>query len=235
MNRQQMMAMQQQRAQMVSPGHHGQMMGAPPGAGVMPGPRFSPRVAVTMPGMRGQIPGIPQQRMQQFVGHEIQTRLPPDLCLLGCIFIITDYPDMEEAKHLPEWRKVITQFGGEIEESLSPRVTHILAANQKSQLAQSGRVEGKRLVTAYWLNDTILRKKVLPPWKAVHFPLPANFEQPCSNMILTTTGFEGRDKDFIKDMIKMVGASHTGYTGSQPSPSSGSTRSSSGPETLLRV
>ena len=30
-------------------------------------------------------------------------------------------------------------------------------------------------------------------------------------MILTTTGFEGRDKDFIKDMIKMVGASHTGY------------------------
>ena len=45
---------------------------------------------------------------------------------------------MEEAKHLPEWRKVITQFGGEIEESLSPQVTHILAANQESQLVQSG-------------------------------------------------------------------------------------------------
>ena len=202
----------------------------------MPVTRFSPRVAVNaMPGMRAQIAGLPQPRMQQFVGHEIQTRLPPDLCLLGCIFIITDYPDMEEAKHLPEWRKVITQFGGEIEESLSPRVTHILAANQKSQLAQSGRVEGKRLVTAYWLNDTILRKKVLPPWKAVHFPLPAIFDPPCTNMILTTTGFQRRDKDFIKDMIKMVGASHTGYTGSQPSPSSGSTRSSPGPETLLRV
>ena len=206
-----MMALQQQRAQMVSPGHHQQMMGAPAGPG-MAVTRFSPRVAVSaMPGMRAQIAGLPQQRMQQFVGHEIQTRLPPDLCLLGCIFIITDYPEMEEAKHLPEWRKVITQFGGEIEESLGPRVTHILAANQKSQLAQSGRVEGKRLVTAYWLNDTILRKKVLPPWKAVHFPLPANFEPPCTNMILTTTGFQRRDKDFIKDMIKMVGASHTGY------------------------
>ena len=114
-------------------------------------------------------------------------------------------------------------------------MTHILAANQKSQLAQSARLEGKRLVTAYWLNDTILRKKVLPPWKAVHFPLPANFDPPCTNMILTTTGFEGRDKDFIKDMIKMVGASHTGYTGSQPSPSSGSTSSSSSPATQLRV
>ena len=26
---------------------------------------------------------------------------------------------MEEAKHLPEWKKVITQYGGEIEESQS--------------------------------------------------------------------------------------------------------------------
>ena len=67
------------------------------------------------------------------------------------------------------------------------------------------------LVTAYWLYDTILRKKVLPPWRAVHFPLPAIFDPPCINKILTTTGFERRDKDFIKDMIKMVGASHTGY------------------------
>ena len=74
--------------------------------------------------------------------------------------------------------------------------------------------------------------QVIPPWKAIHFPLPSQFEPPCTNMILTTTGF---DMDLIKDMIKMVGASHTGYTGSQPSPSSGSTRSSSGPATLLRV
>ena len=210
---QQMMALQQQRAAMVSPGHHQQMMAGGAGPGGMAVTRFPPRVAVTgMPGMRAQIAaGIPQQRMQQFVGHEIQTRLPPDLCLLGCIFVITDYQEMEEARHLPEWRKVITQFGGEIEDGLGPRVTHVLAANMKSQMAQSGRVEGKRLVTAYWLNDTILRKKVLPPWKAVHFPLQANFEPPCTNMILTLTGFEGRDRDFIKDMIKMVGATFTGY------------------------
>ena len=49
----------------------------------------------------------------------METRLPPDLCLLGCIFVLVDCQDMEEAKHLPEWKKVITQYGGEIEESQS--------------------------------------------------------------------------------------------------------------------
>jgi len=141
----------------------------------------------------------------------METRLPPDLCLLGCIFVIVDYQDMEEAKHLPEWRKVITQYGGEIEESLNARVTHVLANNQKSAVAMQARAEGKRLVSAYWLNDTVVRKKVLPPWKAIHFPLPANFEPPCNNMILTLTGFEDRDRDYVKDMIKIAGATYTGY------------------------
>eukprot|EP00092_Neocalanus_flemingeri_P028822 GFUD01031294.1.p1 GENE.GFUD01031294.1~~GFUD01031294.1.p1 ORF type:complete len:765 (+),score=231.03 GFUD01031294.1:287-2296(+) len=210
---QQLMAIQQQRAAMTnitnSPGHpHPQMMPGTPGA--MPVARFAPRVA-GMPGLRPQVPGIQQQRMQQFVGHAMETRLPPDLCLLGCIFVIVDYHDMEEAKHLPEWKKVITQYGGEIEESLSARVTHVLANNQKSAIAQQARAEGKRLVSAYWLNDTVVRKKVLPPWKAIHFPLPANFEPPCTNMILTLTGFEDRDRDYVKDMIKIAGATYTGY------------------------
>jgi len=213
---QQLMAMQQQQQQRAamsnisnSPIHpHPQMMPGAPGA--MPVTRFAPRVA-GMPGLRPQVPGIQQQRMQQFVGHAMETRLPPDLCLLGCIFVIVDYQDMDEAKHLPEWRKVITQYGGEIEESLSGRVTHVLANNQKSAIAQQARVEGKRLVSAYWLNDTVVRKKVLPPWKAIHFPLPANFEPPCNNMILTVTGFEDRDRDYVKDMIKIAGATYTGY------------------------
>ena len=95
------------------------------------------------------------------------------------------------------------------------RVTHVMAANQKSAAAQQARVEGKRLVTAYWLNDTIVKKKVNPPWKAVHFPLPANFEPPCTNMILTMTGFEDRDRDFVRDMIKMAGATYTGRDDSE--------------------
>ena len=69
----------------------------------------------------------------------------------------------EHSKYVPSWKKTITQYGGEIESSpTSPmtQVTHVLCSSQKSALAQQGRVEGKRLVTAFWLNDTIKRKKV---------------------------------------------------------------------------
>jgi len=175
-----------------------------------PGPRFSPRSVSQIGQLRPQVPSM-QIRQQQFVGHAIETRLPPDLCLLGCIFVITDYQTSEEAIYLEDWRKVITQYGGELEETLSPRVTHLLCKTQKSELAQTARQEGKRLVTSYWLNDTVVRKKVLPPWKAVHFPLPAGFEPPCNNMIIALTGYENRDRDYVKDMIKLVGAKYTGY------------------------
>ena len=40
--------------------------------------------------------------------------------------------------------------------------------------------------------------QVLPPWKAIHFPLPPLFEPPCTNMILTITGFEDRERDYAK-------------------------------------
>ena len=38
----------------------------------------------------------------------------------------------------------------------------------------------------------------MPPWKAIHFPLPAQFEPPCTNMILCLTGFQERDRDYVK-------------------------------------
>ena len=42
-------------------------------------------------------------------------------------------------------------------------MTHLLAKDQKSPLAQQARLEGKRLVSAFWLNDTVVRKKVGDP------------------------------------------------------------------------
>ena len=38
-----------------------------------------------------------------------------------------------------------------------------------------------------------------------------SFDRPCENMILTLTGFEGRDRDWVKEMIKIVGAKYTSY------------------------
>jgi len=207
---QQMLAMRQRQVPMAGPGGIPSSPVHQHGPGMMPGARFPPRAV--MPGLRpGGMPGVPQQRMHQFVGHAIETRLPPDLCLLGCIFVMVDYQDSDEARHISDWRRVITQYGGEIEDALGARVTHVLAKDQKSATAQQARIEGKRLVTAFWLNDTVVRKKVLPPWKAIHFPLPANFEPPCVNMILTLTGFEDRDRDYVKEMIKTAGATYTSY------------------------
>ena len=99
--------------------------------------------------------------------------VPPDLCLLGCIFHIIDYQDdSEKSGYVPSWTKTIRQYGGEVEPSYHPRITHLLCVNQDSALAQQALREGKRIVTSYWLNDVVARKKVMPPWKAVHFPLP---------------------------------------------------------------
>jgi PAX-interacting protein 1 len=227
---QQMLAMQQRNNALrnvtnvtaAAPQHATMMGGKPAGmagmAGAAVGPRFGPRTVgpTTMVGMRpgGPVPGgIPQARLPQFIGHHIETRLPPDLCLLGCIFVVTDYQDSEEyAKFVASWKKTITQYGGEIETSLSPRVTHLLCSSQKSALAQQARVEGKRLVTCYWLNDTIRKKKVMPPWKAIHFPLPAQFEPPCTNMILCLTGFQDRDRDLVKvsQLLKLRTTSSSG-------------------------
>jgi len=226
---QQMLAMQQRnnalRNVTNTPPQHAAttMMGGKPVsmAAMGAGPRFGPpgprQVGpaggmVGVAGMRPQVPGIPQPRMPQFIGHHMEVRLPPDLCLLGCIFVVADYQESEEhAKYVASWKKAITQYGGEIEATLSPRVTHLLCSSQKSALAQQARLEGKRLITCFWLNDTIKKKKVMPPWKAIHFPLPAQFEPPCANMILTLTGFQERDRDYVKEMIKIVGAKYTSY------------------------
>lgn len=67
---------------------------------------------------------------------------------------------------------MIQQYGGEVEEEYQPRVTHLLCKTQDSQVCQQALKEGKRLVTVHWLNDVLVKKKVTPPTKAVHFPLP---------------------------------------------------------------
>ena len=100
--------------------------------------------------------------------------VPPDLCLLGCIFFICDYQDdLEDSKFCDDWKKVIRQFGGEVVDTYHAGITHVLCKAQDSNLANQALREGKRLVTVYWLNDIVVKRVVLPPWKAIHFPLPA--------------------------------------------------------------
>ena len=42
----------------------------------------------------------------------------------------------------------------------------------------------RRVVTAYWLNDVLLKKKMQPPWQALHLPLLYSGDsKPCSDQV----------------------------------------------------
>ena len=218
----QYLAMSQQRRALETMGQRGpippQISGSPVSPHAM-GPRFiGPRGPIGMqhPHMRPGMAQIPPmaQRQPIFYGHDPNSvgKLPPEYCLLGCIFYIIDYQeDSDESKYVRDWKKVIRQFGGEVEDAYHQRITHLMCKHQDTSVSAQALREGKRLVTVYWLNDVVVLRKVVPPWKGVHFPLPANFDEPCKHMILTLTGFEGRDRDWVKDMIKLSGAKYTSY------------------------
>ena len=219
---QQYLAMSQQRRALETMGSRGPMPPQLTGSPVSPhaiGQRFiGPRGPMGMqpPQMRPNVPSMSSiaQRQPVFYGHDPNSvgKLPPEYCLLGCIFYIVDYPeDKEQKMYVKDWKKVIRQYGGEVEDAYHQRITHLMCQNQDSAISAQALRENKRLVTVYWLNDIVAQKKVVPPWKGIHFPLPANFDEPCKHMILTLTGFDGRDRDWVKDMIKLSGAKYTSY------------------------
>ena len=73
-----------------------------------------------------------------------------------------------------------------MDESYSQRVTHVLCEHQRGDVYGLAARDNKRLVTAHWLNDTLLRKKLMPPWLALHFPLMwTHNERPCTNQVHT--------------------------------------------------
>ena len=60
--------------------------------------------------------------------------------------------------------------------------------------------EGKRLVTAFWLNDTVQNDRLAPPLQALHFPTPyAEADRPCKALLASLSGFEGDERQVISD------------------------------------
>ncbi|XP_039297217.1 PAX-interacting protein 1 isoform X6 [Nilaparvata lugens] len=144
-----------------------------------------------------------------FYGHNPTLKLPPDMCLLGCVFLIVEYD--RSGYDVSTWQRVILENGGEYESAYSLRVTHILCQTQKHPLVQQGLRDGKRCITADWLSDITLKQQVLPPWLALHFPTPFSDEKPCRNLIISYTGFEGEERIRVKKMIEVTGAKVTSY------------------------
>lgn len=78
--------------------------------------------------------------------------------------MIVEY-DETDPEDLPDWIKSIKHHGGEIESCYNLKVTHVLCRTQKHGIVMQAIRDNKRCVTAYWLNDIILKKQVIPPWQ----------------------------------------------------------------------
>ncbi|XP_063398435.1 PAX-interacting protein 1-like isoform X2 [Mytilus trossulus] len=168
-----------------------------------PPPRYTPPSPQKM--------GTQQLQQSPYWGHEPSDNVPADMCLLGCVFFITDYQKILGQEQIDNWKKVIEQHGGQVDTSYSNRITHILAANQHSDVFHLALRDQRRVVTAYWLNDVLVKKKMMPPWQALHLPLIYGENKPCSNQVLCMTNFEGEERIRIKQMINAIGARYTGH------------------------
>nr|XP_014350008.1 PREDICTED: PAX-interacting protein 1 [Latimeria chalumnae] len=162
---------------------------------------------------------IQQQQQQQPVqqhqlfGHDPAIEVPNDCFLIGCIFSIADYPEqMSDKQLLATWKRIIQVHGGAVDPTLNNRCTHLLCESQVSNMYAQALREGKRCVTAHWLNTVLKKKKMVPPHRALHFPVAfPHGGKPCSQHIISVTGFVDGDREDLKLMAYVAGAKYTGY------------------------
>ncbi|XP_061694687.1 PAX-interacting protein 1 isoform X2 [Syngnathoides biaculeatus] len=158
-------------------------------------------------------PQIQQTAHISLFGHEPGQEIPQDGFLLGCVFAIADYPEQIADKQLlATWKRVIQAYGGAVDPSLTTRCTHLLCESQVSNMYVQALREGKRCVTAHWLNTVLKRKRMVPPHRTLHLPFafPPG-AKPCSHHIISVTGFVDADRDDLKLMAYLAGARYTGY------------------------
>lgn len=137
--------------------------------------------------------------------------MPPDLFLLGCIFVVVEVEKYLE-ENMPGWQQKIEKHGGEIEAQYCNRVTHVLCETQRHGVVMQALRDYKRCVTLYWLSDVIMRKQVLPPWTALHLPTMYLDTTPAAKHLIALSGFSGSDRNRVKHMIKYTGASVSNNT-----------------------
>lgn len=95
---------------------------------------------------------------------------------------------------------------GEVEKQYCSRVTHVLCETQRHGVVMQALRDCKRCVTIVWLSDVIQRKQVLPPWTALHLPNIYLDTSPAGKHLISITGFEGVDRQRVKQMIRYTGA-----------------------------
>ncbi|KAF4026865.1 hypothetical protein G4228_018847 [Cervus hanglu yarkandensis] len=126
--------------------------------------------------------------------------IPEEGFFLGCVFAIVDYPEQVSDKQLlATWKRIIQTHGGAVDPTFSSRCTHLLCESQVSRLFTQAIKERKRCITAHWLNMVLKKKKLVPPHRALHFPLAFLLgDKLCSQHIISVTGFVNSDRDDLK-------------------------------------
>ncbi|XP_033638672.1 PAX-interacting protein 1-like isoform X1 [Asterias rubens] len=157
--------------------------------------------------------GMQQAEHKTYYGHDPTYTLASENCLLGCIFLIIEYPQLLGPPYIATWRKVISEHGGIVDDCYSDRITHVLCDTQRSEVFSLAIKDGKRCVTANWLNDCLKLKKMQPPWRALHFPVISYPLHPsaCKEQVISMSGFEGSERNDVKTLMELLGAKYTGY------------------------
>lgn len=192
--------------------HQRRTITAPNGETIRPPPSISVPPPSEPPHLqfspRGNIPI--QHRQGPFYGHNPNLKLPPDLFLLGCIFVVVELDRFLE-ESIPNWQEQIENHGGEVEKQYCSRITHVLCETQRHGVVMQALRDCKRCVTLYWLSDVLRRKQVLPPWTALHLPTMYLDTTPASKHLISLSGFVNSERNRIKHMIKYIGATFTSY------------------------
>jgi PAX-interacting protein 1 len=88
---------------------------------------------------------------------------------MGCVFWEAEPLSIPKS----DWSNVVYRYGGDVADEYSPAiVTHVLCKTQLFKEFLQVIREGKRVVTLHWLNDIVVRKMLLPPYYAIHLPVP---------------------------------------------------------------
>ncbi|XP_038053452.1 PAX-interacting protein 1-like isoform X2 [Patiria miniata] len=156
---------------------------------------------------------MPLAEQKKYYGHDPTYTLAGENCLLGCIFLIIEYPQLLGPHYIATWRKVISEHGGIVDDCYSDRITHVLCDTQRTEVFSLAIKDGKRCVTANWLNDCLKIKQMKPAWRALHFPV-INYPlqpPPCKDQVISMSGFEGGERNDVKTLIELLGAKYTGY------------------------
>uniref|UniRef100_A0A8B9X419 PAX-interacting protein 1 n=1 Tax=Bos mutus grunniens TaxID=30521 RepID=A0A8B9X419_BOSMU len=165
------------------------------------------RLQQMQPTPTAQLPGPPAQALQPpppqaqaqppLFGHDPAVEIPEEGFLLGCVFAIADYPEqMSDKQLLATWKRIIQAHGGAVDPTFSSRCTHLLCESQVSGLFAQAMKERKRCITAHWLNTVLKKKKLVPPHRALHFPVafpPGG--KPCSQHLTAGRAMASRHGD----------------------------------------